>query len=108
MLASVHERKKEIGVLMSLGASNTQLYTLFLSESAILGLVGGIVGALAGLFASLLIGPLLVNIPVVFAEVPVFIIPICIGLAVGSSVIASLYPTWRASKIDPINALKAI
>ena len=108
MLASVHERKKEIGVLMSLGASNTHLYRLFLSESAILGLVGGIVGALAGLLASLLIGPLLINIPVSFAEVPVFIIPICIGLAVGASVIASLYPTGRASKIDPVNSLKAM
>ena len=108
MLASVHERKKEIGVFMSLGANNTHLYKMFLSESAILGLVGGIVGALAGLFASLLIGPLLINIPVSFAEIPLFIIPICIGLAVGSSVIASLYPTWRASKIDPIKALKAI
>jgi putative ABC transport system permease protein len=108
MLASVHERKKEIGVLMSLGASNIQLYKLFLSESAILGLVGGIVGALVGLLASLLIGPLLINIPVSFAEIPLFIIPICIGLAVGSSTIASLYPTWRAGKIDPVNSLKAI
>ena len=108
MLASVHERKKEIGVFMSLGADNTHLYKMFLSESAILGLVGGIVGTLAGLLASLLMGPLLINIPVSFAEVPLFIIPICIGLSVGSSVIASLYPTWRASKIDPVKALKAI
>ncbi len=108
MLASVHERKKEIGVFMSLGADNTQLYKMFLSESAILGLVGGIVGALAGLLASLLMGPLLINIPVSLAEVPLLIIPICIGLSVCSSVIASLYPTWRASKIDPVKALKAI
>src|SRR5665647_2402850 len=108
MLASVHERKKEIGVLMSLGANTSQLYKLFLSESAILGLVGGLVGTLAGLMASLLIGPFLINIPVSFSEVPLFIIPVCIGLSVGSSVIASLYPTWRASKIDPVNALKAI
>lgn len=108
MLASIHERKKEIGVFMSLGADNTQLYKMFLSESAILGVVGGIVGTSVGLLASMLIGPLLINIPVSFAEVPLFIIPICVGLSVGSSVIASLYPTWRASKIDPVKALKAI
>ena len=108
MLASVHERQKEIGVFMSLGADNTHLYKMFLSESAILGLVGGIVGTSAGLLASLLMGKLLINIPVSFAEVPLFIIPICIGLSVSSSVIASLYPTWRASKIDPVKALKAI
>ena len=108
MLASVHERKKEIGVLMSLGASNIQLHKLFLSESAILGLVGGLVGTLAGLIASLLIGPLLINIPINIAQVPLFIIPVCVALSVGSSIVASLYPTWRASKIDPIKALKAI
>jgi putative ABC transport system permease protein len=108
MLASVHERKKEIGVFMSLGAENTHLYRMFLSEAAILGLIGGIVGTLVGLIASLLMGQLLINIPVGFAEVPLFIIPVCIGLSVSSSVIASLYPTWRASKIDPIKALKAI
>ena len=42
MLASVHERIKEIGVFMSLGADNTHLYKMFLSESVILGLIGGL------------------------------------------------------------------
>lgn len=107
MLAAVHERKKEIGVFMSVGADNAHLYKLFLSESAILGLVGGIVGTSAGLLASLLIGPFLINIPVSFADIPLLIVPICIGLSVGSSVLASLHPTWRASKIDPVKALKA-
>jgi len=108
MLASVHEKKKEIGVFLSIGADKTHLYKMFLSEAAILGLVGGIVGTSAGLLASLLMGPLLINIPISLTEVPLFIIPICIGLSVGSSIIASLYPTWRASKIDPVKALKAI
>jgi putative ABC transport system permease protein len=108
MLASVNERKKEIGVFMSLGADNTHLYKMFLSESAILGLVGGIVGVSVGLLASLLMGPYLINVPVGVTEIPLLIIPACIGLSVGSSVIASLYPTWRASKIDPVTALKAI
>ena len=108
MLASVHEKKKEMGVFLSIGADKTHLYKMFLSEAAILGLVGGIVGTSAGLLASLLMGPLLINIPISLTEVPLFIIPICIGLSVGSSIIASLYPTWRASKIDPVKALKAI
>ncbi len=108
MLASVHERKKEIGVFMSLGADNIHIYKMFLSEAAILGLVGGLVGTSVGLLVSLLMGPLIINIPVSLVDVPFFIIPIGIGLSVGSSVIASLYPTWRASKIDPVKALKAI
>jgi putative ABC transport system permease protein len=95
-------------VFMSLGADNTHLYKLFLSESLILGLIGGVVGTLAGLLSSLVMGPLLINVPISFAEKPLFVIPLAIGLSVGASVIASLYPTWRACKIDPVNSLKAV
>lgn len=108
MLASVHERIKEIGVFMSLGADNTYLYKMFLSESVILGLIGGLVGTGVGILASLLMGPLLINVPIGLTELPIFVIPLAIGLSVGASVVASLYPTWRASKIDPVKALKAV
>lgn len=108
MLASVHERIKEIGVFMSLGADKTHLYKMFLSESVILGLVGGLVGLAVGAVTSLIMGPLLINVPINLAQMPFYIIPLCIGLSVGASVAASLYPTWRASKIDPVKALKAV
>ena len=108
MLASVLERMREIGVLMSLGADNTHLYKMFISESTIIGLVGGLVGTLLGLLASLLTGPLLINVPIGLSDMPLFIIPLAIGLSLIASVGASLYPTWRASKIDPVKALKAV
>jgi putative ABC transport system permease protein len=108
MLSSVQERIREIGVFMSLGAGNTHLYKMFLSESIILGLVGGLVGTAVGLFASLLMGPLLINTPISLLEIPLFTIPLAIGLSVVGSIVASLYPTWRASKIDPVRALKAV
>ena len=108
MLASVHERIKEIGVFMSLGADNSHLYKMFISEAVILGLIGGLVGTAVGIVASLLMGPLLINIPISLVELPLFVIPLAIGLSVSASVIASLYPTWRASKIDPVKALKTV
>ena len=108
MLASVHERIKEIGVFMSLGADNTHLYKMFLSESVILGLVGGILGTIVGIGASLLMGPLLINVPINLTQLPILVIPLSTALSVGASVAASLYPTWRASKIDPVKALKAV
>jgi len=108
MLASVHERIKEIGVFMSLGADNTHLYKLFLSESVFLGLIGGVVGTTVGILASLLMGQLLISVPISLLELPLFVIPLAIGLSVGASVAASLYPTWRASKIDPVKALKSV
>lgn len=105
--ASVNQRMSEIGVLVSLGADNSHLYNMFLSEAAILGLIGGIVGTAMGIAASLLMGPLLINTPISLLELPLFVIPLAIGLSVAASVGASLYPTWRASKIDPVKALKA-
>ena len=105
--ASVNQRMGEIGVLVSLGADNSHLYNMFLSEAAILGLIGGIVGTAMGIAASLLMGPLLINTPISLLELPLFVIPLAIGLSVAASVGASLYPTWRASKIDPVKALKA-
>jgi putative ABC transport system permease protein len=108
MLASVHERIKEIGVFMSLGADNRHLYRMFLSESTLLGLIGGVVGTAAGVIASLIMGPLLINVSIGLGDLPLFVIPLSVGLSVGASVAASLYPTWRASKIDPVKALKAV
>lgn len=108
MLSSVHERIKEIGVFMSLGADNNHLYKMFLSESIILGLVGGLIGTLVGTLASILLGPLMINIVISPTEMPLFVIPLSIGLSVAASVAASMYPTWRASKVDPVKALKAV
>jgi putative ABC transport system permease protein len=105
--ASVNQRMGEIGILVSLGADNSHLYKMFLSEAAILGLIGGIVGSAIGIASSLIMGPLLINTPISLLELPLFVIPLAIGLSVIATVGASLYPTWRASKIDPVKALKA-
>ena len=105
--ASVNQRMGEIGVLMSLGADNSHLYKMFFSEAVILGLIGGVIGSAIGIASSLLMGPLLINTQISLVELPLFVIPLAIGLSVVASVAASLYPTWRASKIDPVAALKA-
>ena len=68
----------------------------------------GFCGEQQGIIASLIMGPLLLNVPIGIADLPVFVIPLAVGISVGASVAASLYPTWRASKIDPVKALKAV
>jgi putative ABC transport system permease protein len=108
MLASVHERMKEIGVLMSLGADNSHLYRLFLFESAILGLIGGFLGTIVGLVASMLFGPFFLGTSISPAETPIYIFPLVIFLSVSTCIAASLYPTWRASRIDPVKALRSM
>jgi putative ABC transport system permease protein len=108
MLASVHERLKEIGIFMSLGADNTHLYKMFFYESAILGLIGGSIGTIVGLISSMLFGPVFIGTTINPAEIPIYTIPLAVILSILTCLTASLYPTWRASKIDPVKALRTV
>jgi len=108
MLASVHERMREIGIFMSLGADNNHLYKMFFFESMILGLVGGLVGTTVGLISSIFFGPLFIKVTINPTEIPLYPIPFAIILSTSACLIASLYPTWRASKVDPVKALKTV
>lgn len=108
MLASVHERVKEIGVFVSLGADTTHLSKMFFFESLFLGLIGGLSGTLVGLLASLLLGPLVINVAISPASIPLYSIPLAISVSVCGCIVAGLYPSWRASKIDPVRALKTV
>jgi putative ABC transport system permease protein len=93
---------------MSLGADNRHFYKLFFLESIVLGLTGGLIGTAIGYVSSMLFGPLFMKINIGFAEVPIYPIPLAVILSISTCLLASLYPTWRASKIDPIKALRAV
>jgi len=108
MLASVHERMREIGIFMSLGADSTHLYKMFFLESIILGLIGGLIGTAVGLISSILFGSFFIKVTINPAEIPLYPIPLAITLSVSACLVASLYPAWRASKIDPVKALKTV
>ena len=108
MLGSVQERKKEIGVFMSLGADNSYLYRMFFYESMIMGTLGGLIGAVVGVIASLLVGPFFAGVTPNLNDMPIFILPLSILLSIGACVVSSTYPAWRAMQIDPVKALKTV
>jgi putative ABC transport system permease protein len=101
MLVSVTERTFEIGLRKALGATRHQILLQFLIESALLCVVGGILGLLLATFVTFLI--------TIFAQITMTITVGYIILSVGVSsligIVAGIYPAYKASKLDPIQAL---
>lgn len=109
MLTAVYERYKEIGTMKCLGALDRHILLLFLIESALLGLLGGFMGFIFGGATAAITYGLQLGFDVVL-RLPLndvfFIFGLSVTLAVGLSVIATLYPAYRAAKAKPVEALR--
>ena len=102
MLISVLERRGEIGVRRALGAKKTHVAAQFLIESVLLTMFGGMMGIVLGLavvavVTQVLDWPFTIELSFIF-----------IGLAVtvGVGLVAGMYPSWRASRMDPAEAVR--
>ena len=102
MLVSVTERTREIGLKKALGARRRQILLQFLTEAVVLSLLGGIVGVAVGVGLSAIISSV-AKIPVAFS-VPAVVIALAFSMLVG--VVFGLLPSVKASKLDPIDALR--
>jgi macrolide transport system ATP-binding/permease protein len=102
MLVSVTERTREIGLRMAVGAWSRDILQQFLSESVILCFCGGVVGILVGRGISLLVRvflswPTELSLGAIIAA---FAVSVTVGIVFG------FYPAWKASRLDPIIALR--
>ncbi|KGK99664.1 ABC transporter permease [Methanococcoides methylutens] len=102
MLVTVTERTKEIGLLKSLGYTRSNILYLFITESIILGLIGGILGTILGFVGSYAAVSFL-NLPYIF---PSYLLILGVGIAVVVGLIAGVYPANKASKLDPVDSLR--
>jgi putative ABC transport system permease protein len=109
MLVSVTERTREIGIRMAIGARPGDILRQFLIESVLLSVAGGVVGLLFGVAASIGV-TLVINTLTPGTHWPIFIswraATIAIVFAVGTGVFFGFYPARRASRLDPIEALR--
>jgi putative ABC transport system permease protein len=110
MFTSVLEKTKEIGIMKSIGAKNSDILMIFLLNSAIVGLVGGILGICLGTGISSLLPLLGMRMMGMGGELTTAVTPMLliyvILLAVGIGVAAGVIPAYRASKLKPVDALR--
>ncbi|HUH79472.1 MAG TPA: ABC transporter permease [Methanoregula sp.] len=108
MMMSVNERIQEIGILLSIGTERGEVRKMFLYEALILGVIGAAVGGIM----TLVIGYSVVNAMIgstAYFFLPDSLLYVPEGMLIGIvvCVASGLYPAWRASNMDPIDALRS-
>ncbi|MBW2977670.1 ABC transporter permease [Candidatus Woesearchaeota archaeon] len=109
MYTAVVERTKEVGIMKSIGATNSTIFTLFFIESGFLGTVGGMIGALLGVLVATglsAVGRIVLGTGLISAR---FSPQLIIGALLFSFILGSFFgtlPAIRAAKLNPVDALR--
>ena len=102
MLMSVNERTREIGIRKSLGARRRDIRRQFLVEAIMLSSLGGLLGIMGGTALAVLIS----SISPLPARVTAWSVGVALVLGAGTGILFGVYPASRASRLDPITALR--
>jgi len=113
LVMAILERRREIGILKALGASDGDVKKLFFTEAGCMGLLGGVFGVLLGwaIGRGINFGANVYlhrqNLPSIeLTAVPVWMVFFAIAISIGVSLAAGLYPASRAAKLNPVEALR--
>ena len=110
ILMSVTERIREIGTLKCLGALDFFVVRLFLIESLFIGLVGSLIGAITGyILAVFQVGAVLEFSVLTLGSCLMALgrgLPIALLIGTGLTVVGAIYPTWRAARMKPVDAMR--
>jgi putative ABC transport system permease protein len=107
MLVTVAERTREIGLRKAVGARNSNIRNQFLLEAGTLTFIGGAVGIVAGVVISFLLAKLMQALGYDWDFViSIASVVLAVGVSILTGVVFGLYPSYKASKLDPIEALR--
>jgi hypothetical protein len=113
LTVSLLERTREVGIMKAIGMKSSEVQELFLTESVIMGFLGGVLGLVFGWMLGKLVGILLsfftlLNgagvVDVSFVPLPFMILMVVLSVCIG--LVTGIYPAWRATKISALNALR--
>jgi putative ABC transport system permease protein len=108
MYTAVLERTREIGIMKAIGARNENILFIFVFESALLGFVGGVAGIMLGYLISSFGGAVAVaaGYSLLQPAFPWYLIVGCLLFAFIVGILSGLLPAMKASKLDPVEALR--
>jgi len=108
MMMSVTERVREIGILRSIGTRRGEVLRMFIYEATIIGTAGAAIGAVLGLIVGYVVVVEMVGTSDYFFTYNSLIyVPEAMLIGVAVCIVSGVYPAWRASNLDPIEALRA-
>lgn len=115
MSMSIYERTGEIGTVMAIGSRRLSVLRMFMIEGLILGVVGGVVGLVLGVVLAQIISAIGIPMPpppgsavsyVARIQVYPSILAFAFGLSIATAVLSSLYPSFKASRLEIVDALR--
>jgi ABC-type lipoprotein release transport system permease subunit len=109
MLISVYERVREIGTMKCIGALDQHIIILFFVEAFLQGTVGGLIGVILGTAGALATTGPTTGFEIILKVNPIRLLTLyssSVLIAVFLSILATIYPAYQASKLDPVEALR--
>jgi putative ABC transport system permease protein len=108
MMMSVNERVQEIGILLSIGTEKGEIRRMFLYEAFILGIIGAVAGGICSLVIGYsVVSAMIGNTAYFFLPDSIMYVPYGMVIGILVCVVSGLYPAWKASNMDPIDALRS-